>query len=614
MPEHAAAHMTAEHRLAGLVIVLAVGVAAQWLAWRLRWPSILLLLICGFVAGPVTRFLDPDLVFGGLLFPIVSLAVAIILFEGGLSLRLSELPHVGSVLWRLITVGALATWIIISLAAYFVIGFNLGLAILLGAVLVVTGPTVIGPLLRHVRPSGRVGAVLKWEGIVIDPIGVMLAILVFEAVVAGDTLNAPAYIAMGVLRTLIIGSLVGIIATWLLVLVLRRYWIPDFLQNSMVLAGVAGALVLANHWQAESGLLAVTVMGVALANQKFVTIKHIIEFKENLRVLLLPGLFILLAARLRWSDLQQLGADSISFLIVLLFIARPVCVAVSTWRSGLSLHERGLLAWMAPRGIVATAVASIFAQRLQEENYPGAELLMPITVVVVVGTVAIYGLTAAPLARRLGVARAHPRGVILVGAHEWAQQLAGVLRDNNVPVLLVDTDYSNITRARLADLPVSHASILSQSVWEEIESSDMGRVFAVTPNDEVNSLACMQFAEVFGRAEVYQLAPKIGGHDRHESVAPHQRGRLLIGPDITYGKIAALFEAGAIIKTTQLTTESNYQDFQQQHPTALTILLIDKNGGMQVFTSDNRPAPQAGHTLVSIMPQTSTTESIVTPQ
>jgi NhaP-type Na+/H+ or K+/H+ antiporter len=285
----------------GLILIL--GMLAQWIGWKVRLPSILFLLLAGIIAGPLTGLLTPASVFGEVLFPVVSLAVALILFEGGLSLRLKELPAFGPALRRLITLGALVTWAVATVAGLYFLDLPLGLALLLGAILIVTGPTVIQPLLASVRPLPRVASLLKWEGITIDPVGAVLAVLMLEVLNSGQISAAPGTIALGVLRTLLFGSLFGALGAGLLILLLRRYWIPDGLQNPVALTIVLTMFTLSNQLQHESGLLAVTLMGIIIANQSQVTIRQIVEFKENLRTLLLSGLFVVLAARLNLAEL-----------------------------------------------------------------------------------------------------------------------------------------------------------------------------------------------------------------------------------------------------------------------------------------------------------------------
>jgi len=593
-----------EYILLGFASIIVLGMVAQWLAWRFGLPSILILLIFGFLAGPVTGFLNPDELLGDLLFPIVSASVALILFEGGLSLKFQEVRgETGYVVLSLTTIGALITWIISAAAAYWVLGFDLPIALLLGAILVVTGPTVIIPLLRHVQAVGRISSIVKWEGIVNDPIGAILAVLVFEAIVASGVQSAATTVIVSLVETVVIGLVLGGLGAGLLILLLRRYWVPDYLQNGFALMFALGAFSASNMLQKESGLFTVTLMGIILANQRVASIKHIIEFKENLRILLIASLFIILSARLNLDDLTHLGPNSVAFLVVLVLLARPASIFISTLRSELNWREKLFLAMMAPRGIVAAAVTSVFALELAEEaGYVQAELMVPEMFLVIIGTVAIYGLSAAPLGRWLKVAQPNPQGVLIVGAHNWARDVAGVLQDEGLKVLLIDTNRGNIRAAKLAGLPAHCASILSEYIVDEVELGGLGRMVALTPNDEVNSLASLHFIEVFGRAEVYQLSPRDSGHKRREVVSPPLRGRLLFDPAATHRNLNDRFRNGAIVKKTPLTEQFNYKTFQELYNgQAIPLFLITEDDELLIFTQDNQPAPRSGQTLISLV-------------
>jgi NhaP-type Na+/H+ or K+/H+ antiporter len=353
--------------LLSLALILVLGVGASWLAWRLEVPSILLLLLAGFLAGPVAGWLAPDQLFGDLLLPLVSFSVAIILFEGGLSLRVIELEEVGSVVRNLVTVGVLVTWIVTTGAAYLLLDLGFELSLLLGAVLVVTGPTVIVPLLRHLRPRANVSNALKWEGILIDPIGVILSVGVFRAILAPGA-RAPTALFVTIGKALVLGTLVGIVGAVAVYVALKRDWTPDVLHVPVTLAFVGAAFVAAEALQAEAGLVTATIMGVVLANREDFVKRHIVEFKENLRTLLIGFLFVVLAARLDLSDLTVVGPSSLAFLVVLFLVARPLAVWLSTIGSDLDWRERTFLSAMAPRGIVAAAIASVFALELAENN------------------------------------------------------------------------------------------------------------------------------------------------------------------------------------------------------------------------------------------------------
>lgn len=593
-----------EHALVGIVTVLVLGISAQWLAWRLQLPSILLLLLFGFAAGPVTGLLDPNSLFGPLLIPFVSISVAVILFEGGLSLNLRDLPHVGGVIRNLVTIGVFINLVAGLLAAYYFLGLSLQLSVLLGAILTVTGPTVILPLLRHIRPFGQVGPVLRWEGIVIDPIGAMLAVLVFDAILASGLQATTGVIVYVVLMTAVVGGLIGVMGAGLLVFLMRRYWIPDYLENSVALMIVVSGFALSNHLQEESGLFAVTVMGIALANQKFVSVQHIAEFKENLQLLLLGVLFILLSARLEVENLYQLPVGgTLAFFAVMVLIGRPLGVWLSTLRSSLTWQERFFIGWMAPRGIVAAAVSAIFAIRLTENGVENASVLVPVTFVVIIGTIIIYGLSSSPLARWLNIAQPNPQGILIAGAHSWAREIASELQDQGFKVILVDANWRNISRARMAGLTTFYGNILSKQALDELNLDGVGKFLALTSNNEVNSLACLHFSEVFGRYGVYQLPfEEDDENNNREPLSDHLRGRLLFGPGMTFRRLQTAFASGARLTTTKLTETFDIDQHQRNRTgTAVPLFLITEEDQLMPFTVEQSLEPKPAQTVISLI-------------
>lgn len=591
-----------EHILINLAGLVILGIGAQWLAWRIRYPSILFLLIFGFIAGPLTGFLDPDKLMGDLLLPFVTLAVAVILFEGGLTLNIKELREIGSVVLLLISVGVLVTSIVGTLSAYFILGLSIEISILLGAILVVTGPTVVGPLLRHIKPNEKVNDILKWEGIVIDPIGALLAVLVFEAILVGEFQQATAMIFLSLGKTILFGGLTGVLFAWLLVVLIRKYWVPDFLQETVTLSLVIAAYLISELIQPESGLFSATLMGIIMANQKYVSVKHILEFKENLRVLIISVLFIILSARLNLSSFESLSGTIFIFLAILVFIARPLSVFLSTIRSGLSVREKLFLSWVAPRGIVAAAVASIFALRLSDAGIENSEVLIPITFTVIVGTVAIYGLTSAPVARWLKVAESDSQGILIVGSHPWALEIAKIIKENGFQVVIVDTNRRDVLRARMAGIQAVHGSVLSEQVVEEIHLSGIGKLLALTSNDEVNSLAVLHFTELLDRQELYQLVPYQTEKGGEQNFSPkHLRGRFLFSESMYYSDLRKRFYSGAVIKSTKLTKDFTFEDFKSHYDDQATpLFLINENKELMVITTDKPIKPKPGQTIIAM--------------
>jgi len=593
-----------EHLFIGLASIIVLGIFAQWLGWRLHLPAILLLLIFGFIAGPVTHILNPDELFGDLLFPLVSVSVAIILFEGGLSLHIRELVKVGNIVRNLTTIGIIITWLLTAILAHFVADLPLGPSILLGAILVVSGPTVIIPLLRQVRPVGNIGSILKWEGIVNDPIGAILAVIIFEIIVSGSMKSGTMVVILGVAKAAFFGTIAGVLGALVIVILLKKYLIPDFLQNPVALMLVVLSYIASNEIQPESGLLAVTVMGVVLANQKYVSIRHIVEFKENLRVLLISSLFIILASRL---PMEQMAFGDIRpwiFIILLIILVRPAMVYISTLRSGLKLKEKIFLSWMAPRGIVAAAVSSVFAIRLVELGHPDYIRIVPLTFLVIIATVTVYGLTAGPVARYLKVAQADPQGVLFAGAPPWAREIARILQEAGFRVAMIDTNWGNITAARKIGIRAHYANILSENLLVDIQLDGIGRLMAVTPNDEINSLAILHFVDIFGRSRVYQLKTSTDEKTKNvqESMPRHMLGRFLFNDKATYNSLNALFQADGIAKKTSLTKEYDFEAFLKMYGvTAIPMFLIGDGGKLKVFTTDDELEPKPGDTLVSMV-------------
>lgn len=594
-----------------LAMIFVLGVGAQWLAWKIRIPSILLLLVLGILAGPVMRSLfegtafaiNPDDLFDGdTLLALVGMAVGLILYEGGLTLNFKELSKIWKPVTLLVTTGALVTWIIAGISAYYLFGLDRQIAILLGAILIVTGPTVVGPMLAHIRPAGDSGLILKWEGIVIDPIGVGAAVLVFEAISSDSSMNGVSSVVQSVAITIAAGVGLGVLSAFLLQNLLTRFWVPDYLQNPVSLMLVIATFTVSNQIMSESGLLATTVMGIALANQKKVDVHHILEFKENLRVLLIAVLFIVLAARLQIDQLKNLdGLTVIGFLFILIVIARPTAVFLATVGAGLTWRERMFIAWLAPRGIVAAAAAAIFSLGLESYEIEGGENLVPLTFAVIIGTVAFYGLTTPWAAKLLGVADQNPQGIIFVGAPSWVRSIAKVLVDRDIKVLLVDTNRQNVRDARMAHLPAIQDNILTMSDISELDLRGIGRVFATTPNDEVNTLVLQRFKGFFETSNLYQL-PARRSKKGNEETSSDRRWRMLFSNNADYGGLESRIHNGWVVKATTISDEFTYHDYHTLYgSTAMPLFTISPSGSMTVSTIDKPVEPEPGDTIIALV-------------
>ncbi len=597
--------------LFSLAAIIILGIFGQWVGWRIRLPAILVLLLFGLLVGPVTGLINPDAILGELVFPIVSLSVALILFEGGLSLRLSELREAGIAVRNLVTIGALIVWAVVGVAARYLLGLSVEMAVLLGAVLIVSGPTVVLPLLLYVRPSRRLFTILKWEGIVIDPVGATLAVLALQIVTSGISGQAAlGVILFGVLKTILSGALIGILAGALLVLFLRRYWLPEFLQNPTALVMVLTAYTAADLLVKESGLLAVTVMGILMANQRKVDIRHIVEFKENLRTLLLSGLFILLAARIDLKTLVgELRWTTLAFLLVVIFISRPLSVLASTIKTGLTWRERSFLAWIAPRGIVAASVSAVFGLHLAEAGIPGAERLAPITFLVIISTVLVYGLTARPVARWLKVSQPSPQGAIIVGAHTWAIQIGLALKQAGFRVLMVDTNPLNTQAAAHAGLEIYTGSVLAEEFFNEVDLTGIGRLLALTSNMEVNSLAAIRLSEVFGRQEVYQLCSS-----SRAEVSQELCGRMLFSSAGEYDWFKRQFDSGAQVQSVEIDEAfplTRLKEFPMQD--FLPLFYILETGRLNIQTSEPNSRPRTAQKVIGVISGAYAAQGLLVP-
>lgn len=596
-----------------LAIVPSMGFAAQWIAWRTGLPSILLLLLFGVLLGQLVQP-DPflaDLMNGDpksspyLLFPLVTLAVAVIMFEGGLSLELRELRESGRAAFRLCTIGSLITWFGSTVAAHYTIGFGWRLSTLLGAILVVTGPTVIGPLLRHVRPSRRVASTLKWEGIVIDPIGAILAVLVFDQLMVVEQPSMLGAIAM-LLETATCGVIAGIFGGLILTTAFRKYWVPDNLRGVCSLTVGLLFFAISDHFASESGLIAVTVIGIWLSNQRYFGVGHIIEFMENLRTLLIGCLFIVLGSRVNLSDVVQIGLPGLAFLTLLILLVRPLSVFMSLLGTSLSFREKAFISGLAPRGIVAAAVSSVFAIRMEpiseSLSMPDASQLDTAVFLVIVGTVLVYGLAASPLAKRLGLAAEKSNGLLIIGSDNWVREFAKEIQKLDLPVMLVDTNYNKISKARVDGLEAVCGNILNEHVRDELTLAGIGHLMAMTPNDEINSLVVQESHTLFDRSRLYQLSFRPVNQHHRRGLPKNLMGRALFGESLTHSHIQHLCDRGAVFKTTNLTDAFDYQDFLKNNDSAVELLcLMDSHSNLIINSVDEPLSPKSGDRVIALV-------------
>ncbi|WP_037055815.1 cation:proton antiporter [Rheinheimera baltica] len=584
---------------ATLALLGIVSLFCQWLGWKLRLPAILPLLVAGLLLGPAFGVLDPDQLFGDLLFPIISLGVAVILFEGSLTLNFKEIKSHGRMVTSLVTVGAVITWACITLASHWLVGFSWEISMLFGALVVVTGPTVIVPMLRSVRPTSKLASILRWEGIVIDPLGALIAVLVFEYIAFSSNTGNHVLTALGLMLS--IGFGLGGLAGYLVGNVLRKNLLPHYLQNTAVLTIVLAVFVASNLLQEESGLLTVTVMGIWLANMRGVDIADILEFKETLTVLLISALFILLAARLDSSAMLDLGFGGLGLLLVVMFIARPLSIWVSALGSSLTSNDKWFLSWVAPRGIVAAAVSSLFAIKLETLGFDGADKIVPLVFLVIIGTVVVQSLTAAKWAKWLGVSAGSNQGILIFGASRFSRDLAKVLQTRQLRVVLADTNWDNIRLARMDNIPVYFGNPASEHAETYLDLTGIGRVFVISPYRQLNPLVNFHFQDVYGMSKVFGLNNAEPVSARHQMSETYVKQLSLFGEQVSYAKLSSLVARGAVIKTTNITENFTFEHFLKRYGDGALPLLYIKDKKLHVITGTTGETIPGDVELVSLI-------------
>lgn len=583
--------------LAGIALI---SLLAQWLAWSVRVPAILFLLLSGLLLGPVTGLLDPDQLLGDLLFPLVSLSVAIILFEGALTLHLTELKGIGKVVRNLCSTGMVTSFAVIGAASYFLLGLDWRVAMVLGAVLVVTGPTVIAPMLNVIRPVREVDKILRWEGIVIDPIGALFAVLVFEAVRLGSQGDLVGHTLLALAKTVGVGSLIGVGAGWLTTLLIRKDWLPVSLHKFGVLALVLVTFTLSDWLSHESGLLAVTVFGIWLANQEGLDLEEVLAFKEDLAVILISSLFILLAARLDLAQLWQLGPMVLALLCVVQFVARPLCILVSTRGSELPWRARALLAWIAPRGIVAAAVSASFAISMHEAGIEDADKLVPLVFAVIIFTVVLQSLTATPLARLLDMRQSAPNVWLLIGANSVARAIGKALADQGIPVQLSDPAWEHCKLARMSGLPCYFGNPQSEHAERHLPLTSISTVLALSPSRHNNALGVLHFAHLYGEEKVHSLRSSEQHGKANRESATFRARQNLFGADINFARLSGLLSRGGQIKATRLSDTFDWDQYQEANPGAIPLFVLDTRARPSVVTGPVTPLP--GELLIALQP------------
>jgi NhaP-type Na+/H+ or K+/H+ antiporter len=591
-----------ESILFNLMLVGFLGIASQWAAWRFKLPAIVVMSIVGLLAGPILGLINPEEVFGELYEPLISMAVAIILFEGSLNLDFREVRGLGKPVFRIVTIGAFLAWILGSLGAHYVAGLSWAVAFVIGGLFIVTGPTVILPLLRQSKLKPRPAAILKWEGIIVDPFGALLAVFAFEII--NFLISEDATILK--LVSFFAASLFAILLGWALGrftgFLFEKGHVPEFLKSPVVFALVLAGFSVSDQITHETGLLAVTAMGMTLANMHIASISDMRHFKENISVLLTSTIFVMLTASLTVDTLLEIfDWQIIGFVLLMLFIVRPLSIWLSTIGTDLSKREKILVGWIAPRGIVALTVSSYFASVLLDKGFKDASILTSLTFALVFATVCAHGFSIKWLASKLKLANDEHPGVILVGGSAFSTEFAKALRELKIPTLIADSSWQRLYSARKAGLPFYSGEILSEKTEYRLDMTPYDYMIAATELDSYNALVCTSFISEFGRNNLYQLNLRNQSGEDLEEMVHTIGGNIVFQDGPTWEELNKRVECGDVFRKTTVTEKYPFKSYMEDIEEGTILLLIQKpTGKVEFFRNEASPRVEEGDIVVSL--------------
>jgi len=590
--------------LAGIIIL---GILAQWVAWKLKLPAILPLILIGLLVGPIAaeylndgvKWIEPiwngekGLFPGDGLYYFVSLAISIILFEGGLTLKMGEIKNVGPVITKLITLGSIVTFFCAATAVHYLFNLDWELSFLFSGLIIVTGPTVITPILRNIPLKKDVSAVLKWEGILIDPIGALIAVLVFEFIFVGGGggFTKTALIEFG--KIILFGSTFGFTFAHALDFLINKKWIPHYLMNVFALAAVLGVFVLSDNFAHESGLLSVVIMGMVLGNKNAPYLKELLYFKESLSVLLISVLFILLSANIDMANLMLLANwKTAALFLVVVFVIRPIGVFLSTYKSSLSLNEKLFISWVGPRGIVAAGIASLFGSKLMAEDVVGADYITPLVFMIVLGTVLLNATTARLFAKLVGVFLTKSDGILIVGASKISRLLGHYLESNGRHVVLIDSNQNNIKKAHELGLEAFDANIYSNKLMDNIELNDVGYLMAMTGSPDINKYAINKFKKQFGENGSFRLVTT----DEMNNPEDNPKEGLFSHTDdfVTLSEVTRRFPSIQEIDVEDKAHYTSLIEITNKDKDMIPLFLKDDEGELHIISSYNTEFEEIG--------------------
>ncbi len=598
-----------ESLLFDLMLVVLIGILSQWIAWRFRMPAIVVMSVAGLLIGPVLGVINPQESMGELFSPIITFAVALILFEGSLNLDFREIRGFNKPVLRIVTVGAFIAWIAGSLAAHYVAGLSLSVAFIIGGLFIVTGPTVIMPLLRQAKLKPRPAAILKWEGIVVDPFGALLAVFAFESIRFFNnevTLKAFSLFFAASIFAVFVGVAIALIVGRSF----ERGGVPEFLKSPVLFAVVIFTFVLTDEIMQQTGLLAVTAMGMTMANMRLSSLADIRHFKENITVLLISSIFVMLTASLSSEVLLAIFSwKIILFVVVMLFIVRPLSIWVSTMGTELTAKEKTLIGWIAPRGIVALTVSGYFATILEEQGYRDADVLIALTFALVFSTVIIHGFTIGPLAKRLNLTTTDESGVLIVGGSQFAAEFAKSVKDTGNKVRIIDRNWASLAHARKYEIDVHIGNILTEQHNYDLDLTPYRFMLAMTRSDQYNSHVCEDFIPTLGREHLYQTNVHI--NDGTATSASTMGGHILFTPATSIRELEDRIKSGHVIRKTLITKQYSYTQYlRERDDKSILLYILRADKSIEFFSPEVELQAQAGDAVITLSSPIKTIERV----
>lgn len=587
-----------------IMLIGLLGIGSQWVAWRYRLPAIVVMSITGLLVGPVFGLMDPEADFGALYKPIISVAVAIILFEGSLNLSFMEIRGLGRPVFRIATLGAFLAWILGSLTAHYIANLSWAVAFVIGGLFIVTGPTVIMPLLRQSKLKPRPAKILKWEGIIVDPIGALLAVFAFEIIAFLTATNPDGSALFLFFAASIFAAVLGWACGRGMGWMFETGHMPEFLKSPAVFIIVIFCFTIADEIMHETGLLAVTAMGMTLANMGISSVADMRHFKENISILLISAIFIMLTASLQVETLLQIfDLHIIGYVILMMFVVRPLSIFLSTINTDLALNEKILLSWIAPRGIVALAVSGYFASILADAGYEDASIITTLTFALVFFTVVAHGFSIRWLAKKLHLSLEGRPGTLIVGSNSFSVNLAKSLQKAKAPVIIVDSSWERLRKARENGIPFYHGEMLSEQTEYHLDTIPYEYMIAATEYHSYNALVCTTFIPEYGRTNVFKVSPYRQNGIHMANTVDKVGGRILFKQELSLEDLNDKIATHYVFRQTNITNQYGYKQYLQEKNDATVLLYIMKpSGQIRYYSEEMRVTPEAGDTVVSLTP------------